>query len=53
MIAPQYLIFAQLPFAEDEHIYRFPSLDRTVLADDELKAVDDLVEKMDLDLIDR
>ena len=43
----------QLPWAEDEHVYRFPRLKKIGLTQDELKAVDNLVDAMDLDQIDR
>lgn len=39
----------ELPFAEDEHIYKFPSLADVDPSKEQLNAVDDLINEMDLD----
>lgn len=49
----QYLVYVQLPFAEDEHVYRFPSLEKTEITADEMKVVDNLLNAMDLDEMER
>lgn len=48
----QYLVYAQLPFAEDEHLYKFPSLADMKPTDEQNEAVDDLIDSMDLDASD-
>lgn len=45
-------MYAQLPFAEDEHLYKFPSLADMKPTDEQNEAVDDLIDSMDLDASD-
>ncbi|XP_065215325.1 X-ray repair cross-complementing protein 5-like [Planococcus citri] len=45
----RYLVYSELPFAEDEHIFKFHSLSNVDLSEEQLRAVDDLIDGMDLD----
>lgn len=45
----QYLVYSELPFAEDEHVFKFPSLSDVDLSKEQLQAVDYLIDEMDLD----
>lgn len=42
----------QLPFAEDEHVYKFPSLSHMQFSNEQTEAVDALIDSMDLDETD-